>query len=164
MLRQCARSILPALIEYVAKMAPLVNEGSISEQHLAGIGEVWKAFAVLFTSVTDDQREFFASHLTHQKHTESPRIGTRILGVFLPTIVLLLRPSEASPSAIHAQSVSQLLYFATTSPTAFKDATGKLDPPARELLEQSVRKAVGNATLNSGGQNTPKPQISLRSF
>lgn len=64
MLRQCARSILPALIEYVAKMAPLVNEGSISEQHLAGIGEVWKAFAVLFTSVPDDQREFFASHLT----------------------------------------------------------------------------------------------------
>ena len=58
MLRQSAKFFLPTLIEYVAKMAPLVDNGTISEQHLAGIGEVWKAFAVLFTSVPEDQREF----------------------------------------------------------------------------------------------------------
>jgi HEAT repeat-containing protein 5 len=57
MLRQCAKFLLPALIEYIAEMAPLVDDGSISEQHLAAIGEVWKAFAVLFTSLPEDQRE-----------------------------------------------------------------------------------------------------------
>jgi len=144
MLRQCAKLLLPALIEYVAKMAPLVDDGSISEQHLAGIGEVWKAFAVLFTSVPEDQR-------------------TRILGILLPTIVLLLRPSEPSPTPIHTQSVAQILSFAKSSPASFKEATGRLDPAAKDLLEQSVRKAVGN-TLSAGGQNAPKPQISLRSF
>jgi hypothetical protein len=60
MLRQCARFLLPALIEYIAKMTPLVDDVSISEQHLAAIAEVWKAFAVLFTSIPEDQREFLA--------------------------------------------------------------------------------------------------------
>jgi len=144
MLRQCAKSLLPALIEYIAKIAPAVDDGSISEQHMTAIGEVWKAFSALFTSVPEDQR-------------------TRLLGVFLPTIILLLRPSETASTPIHTQSVTQLLSFATTSPVAFKDATGKLDPPTREALEQSVRRAVVSAA-SAGGQNKPKPQISLRSF
>lgn len=58
MLRQCAKSLLPALIEYIAKIAPAVDDGSISEQHMTAIGEVWKAFSALFTSVPEDQREF----------------------------------------------------------------------------------------------------------
>lgn len=57
MLRECAKFLLPALIEYVAKMAPLVDDGSASEQHLAAIGEVWKAFTALFTSTPESQRE-----------------------------------------------------------------------------------------------------------
>jgi hypothetical protein len=37
-------------------MAPLIDDGSISDQHHTAIGEVWKAFAVLFTSLLEDQR------------------------------------------------------------------------------------------------------------
>jgi hypothetical protein len=58
MLRQSARFLLPALIEYISKMAPLMDDGSISEQHLTAIGEVWKAFTVLFASLPEDQRKF----------------------------------------------------------------------------------------------------------
>ncbi|KAJ6560948.1 clathrin-coated vesicle protein [Mycena sp. CBHHK59/15] len=39
MLRQCAKMLIPGLIEYIAKMAPLVNDGSITEPHTAAIGE-----------------------------------------------------------------------------------------------------------------------------
>lgn len=58
MLRQCAKSLLPALIEYIAKMAPLVDDSSIPDQHLAAIGEVWKAFAAIFAAVPEGQREY----------------------------------------------------------------------------------------------------------
>jgi hypothetical protein len=162
MLRQSARFLLPALIEYIAKMAPLMDDDSISEQHVTAIGEVWKAFTVLFASLPEDQREF--SLLPTARYSIGLHSGTRILSIFLPTIALLLRPSEASPTPIHTQSVSQLLSFATTSPASFKEATTRLDPPARELLEQSVRKAVSNTAASHGGQSAPKPQISLRSF
>jgi HEAT repeat-containing protein 5 len=165
MLRQCAKFLLPALIEYIAKMVPLVDDGSVSEQHLASISEVWKAFAMLFTSVPNDQREFSAFFLAPSvAQLDLLHTGTRILGILLPTIVLLLRPSEASSTSIQTQSVSQLLSFATSSPASFKEATGRLDSPTRELLEHSIRKAVGNVASLAGGQNAPKPQISLRSF
>lgn len=87
--------------------------------------------------------------------------GTRTLGVFLPTIALLL---SGVPSAVLSQSVAQLLLYATSSPSAFKEATAKLEPPTRELLEQSVRRAVGAGSASTTAQSAVKPQISLRSF
>jgi len=57
MLRQCAKMLMPGLIEYIAKMAPHVNDGSVSETHVAAIGEVWKAFSAFFSSVAEDQRK-----------------------------------------------------------------------------------------------------------
>lgn len=79
----------------------------------------------------------------------------------MPAIILLLDPARTPPSRMHAQAVRQLLAFAAASPSAFKEATGKLEPQMRESLETSVRQAVGGR-----GQATdaPKPQISLRSF
>lgn len=67
MLRQCAKSLLPSLVEFVAKMAPTVDDSSVSDQQLAAIGEVWKAFAALFVSVPEDQREhhYFLSASNH---------------------------------------------------------------------------------------------------
>jgi len=142
MLRQCAKLLLPGLIQYVAKIAPLVSDGSISEAHAAAIGEVWKAFSAFFASVPEGER-------------------TRTLGVFLPTISLLL---SGAPSAVLSQTVAQLLLYATSSPSAFKEATGKLEPTTRDLLEQSVRRAVGAGNSSTAVQSAVKPQISLRSF
>ncbi|KAF8916460.1 clathrin-coated vesicle protein [Mucidula mucida] len=60
-LRHCARLLIPSLIEYIAKMAPLVNDGSITESHAAAIGEVWKAFSAFFVSVAEDHSTLFAA-------------------------------------------------------------------------------------------------------
>lgn len=144
-LRQCAKLLVPSLIEYIAKMAPLVNDGSITESHAAAIGEVWKAFSSFFASVAEEHR-------------------SRLLGVILPTITLLLTNTQTPPSPIVTQSVAQLLSYATSSPVAFKDAAGKLEPSSRELLEQSVRRAIGGSATSTIGGNAAKPQISLRSF
>ncbi|KAJ3824050.1 clathrin-coated vesicle protein [Lentinula raphanica] len=145
LLRCCVKLLMPALIEYIAKMVPLVNDGTISESHATAISEVWKAFAIFFGSLTEAAR-------------------TRLLGVLLPTISLLLANSQNSPSPVVAQSIKQLLSYATISPAAFKEAASKLDVPTRELLELSIRRAVGGGPQTTVVQNTVKPQISLRSF
>ncbi|KIK61652.1 hypothetical protein GYMLUDRAFT_73165 [Collybiopsis luxurians FD-317 M1] len=145
LLRRCVKLLMPALVQYIAKMVPLVSDGSISENHATAISEVWKAFAILFGSLAEATR-------------------TRLLGVLLPTISLILASSQGSSSPVVAQSIKQLLSYATMSPAAFKEAASKLDPSTRELLEQSVRKAVGGSTQTGTVQNTIKPQISLRSF
>ncbi|ESK97884.1 clathrin-coated vesicle protein [Moniliophthora roreri MCA 2997] len=144
----CTKLLLPALVEYIAKMAPTVKDGSISESHATAIGEIWKAFGVFFGSLQDAER-------------------TRLLGVLLPTISLLLSSSDATPSPVATISVKQLLTYATTAPIAFKEATGKLEPDTKELLEVSIRKAVGagsGAGVQTQSQGAMKPQISLRSF
>jgi len=137
--------LIPGLIEYIAKMAPLVADGTISEAQSAAVGEVWKAYAAIFLSVAEEHRD-------------------RLLGIFLPTIALMLaRGESSSPPPLYSQSVAQLLMFATTSPAAFKEAAAQLDPPIRELLELSIRRAIGNASP-AAPQSSAKPQISLRSF
>ncbi|KAF8206326.1 armadillo-type protein [Mycena galopus ATCC 62051] len=144
-LQQCARMLIPGLIEYIAKMAPLVSDGSITDPHAAAIGEVWKAFSAFFSSVPEAHR-------------------TRLLGVLLPTITLLLTNPQAAATPVTAQSIKELLTYATSSPAAFKEAALKLDPATRELLEQSVRRAMGAGSQSSATQSSAKPQISLRSF
>ncbi|KAK0203615.1 clathrin-coated vesicle protein [Desarmillaria ectypa] len=142
---QCAKLLVPSLIEYIAKMAPFASDGSITESHAAAIGEVWKAFSSFFASVAEEHR-------------------SRLLGVILPTITLLLTNTEVPPSSVVTQSIAQLLSYATSSPAAFKEAAGKLEPSSRELLEQSVRRAIGGNASSASGANAAKPQISLRSF
>ncbi len=88
------------------------------------------------------------------------------MGVLLPTIALLLmtNPPDQGPVAnLSSQTIAQLLSFATASPAAFKDAAAKLEAPVREMLEQSIRRAVGGSAA-AAQQPAAKPQISLRSF
>lgn len=88
---------------------------------------------------------------------------TRLLGVLLPTIALLLTNDQPNPPPVMAQSIAQLLAYAKAAPIAFKDATGKLDEGTRELLEGSVRRALGGSAVGNQAA-AAKPQISLRSF
>ncbi|KAF8970799.1 hypothetical protein BDZ97DRAFT_1914290 [Flammula alnicola] len=111
--------------------------------------EVWKLLnAALFTSTVEDQ-------------------CPRPLGVLLLTIshILLANapPSQLVTASVITQTMAQLLSFTTTSPSAFKEAVGKLDTSTRELLEHSVRRAVCG-TANAAAQSAAKPQISLRAF
>ncbi|KIJ69624.1 hypothetical protein HYDPIDRAFT_124270 [Hydnomerulius pinastri MD-312] len=142
LLRSCVRLLLPALIQFIAKVSPRLDDGSLSEQHSASIDEVWKTFAALLTLVTEEQR-------------------IRVLSIILPTVTLLLRPSQTPPCSTHSSAVAQLLTFAASSPNSFKEATAQLDPNVREVLELSIRRAVEGSSTS---QTTARPQISLRSF
>ncbi|KAF8727621.1 hypothetical protein AX14_007205 [Amanita brunnescens Koide BX004] len=142
-LLECTRQLLPGLVEFIAKTAPLINDGNISEARTAAVGEVWKAFSAFFSSIPENQR-------------------TRALCVLLPTMSLLLSDQPSTTDPVRSQTVAQLLSYATSSPSAFKEAASKLDQSKRELLEQSIRRAIGSNA--SGGSATAKPQISLRSF
>jgi len=143
LLRACVRLLLPALIQYVAKMVPRVDDGTVSDQQAISIDEVWKTFATLVSLAKEEQR-------------------SRLLSVLLPTITLLLRPSQMPPSTIHSSGIAHLLSLAASSPASFKEATTQLDPSVREVLEMSIRKAVEGAAGTV--QQSMKPQISLRSF
>ncbi|KAF9444651.1 clathrin-coated vesicle protein [Macrolepiota fuliginosa MF-IS2] len=144
LLRQCVRLLMPGLVDFIARVAPAVHDNSVTEAQMIAVAEISKAFSMFFTSVPDEKRP-------------------QLLAVLLPTLCLLLSkgPSGTSPS-ITPQIVAQILSYATTSPAAFKAAADKLEPPIRELLETSVRKAVGSTTTTT--QTAVKPQISLRSF
>ncbi|PCH43056.1 ARM repeat-containing protein [Wolfiporia cocos MD-104 SS10] len=138
-LRQCAKRLLPGMIECLAKIA--ASDKGLDQQ-VAIIGEIFKAFAALFASLPEELR-------------------SRALGVLMPTMILLLEPERSPLPTTHTQSVTQLLSFAALSPSAFKEATSKLTPSMRETLESSVRQALGN---KGPAVEAPKPQISLRSF
>ena len=74
-------------------------------------------------------------------------------------------PSTMSTTAtsMTTQMTAQLFCFATTSPSAFKEAAGKLAAGTRELLEYSIRRAMAGGGDGGTGQ-VVKPQISLRSY
>lgn len=40
-------------------MAPVVHDDSIIESHTAAVGEVWRAFAALFSITSEEHRELF---------------------------------------------------------------------------------------------------------
>ncbi|KAH9052913.1 clathrin-coated vesicle protein [Lactarius deliciosus] len=144
MLRQCTKTLLPGMVEYVAKVAGMAGEEAALQSHLPAVGEIIKAFGTLFTTIPEDLR-------------------VRAFGVLLPTLTLLLEPSQSTPPPLHAQALNQLLIFASSSPVSFKEATGKLDQATRERLESSVRNALSNKLTGTTAQ-AAKPQISLRSF
>ena len=84
------------------------------------------------------------------------------MGVLLPVMAMVLEPNVTPSPGLHMQSIREVLSFATASPLGFKDATTKLEPETREVLETSVRQALG--TGKSNASDAHKPQISLRSF
>lgn len=56
-LKQSAKLLLPGLVEYIAKIAPLVHDGSVGEVQAASITEVWKAFSAFYFSVQEANRK-----------------------------------------------------------------------------------------------------------
>ena len=55
-LLQCTKMLMPALVEYIASVAESLGDGTVSEDHVSVLGEIWKAFLGFFGSVTDSQR------------------------------------------------------------------------------------------------------------
>ncbi|KZV63558.1 clathrin-coated vesicle protein [Peniophora sp. CONT] len=143
-LRQCVRSLMPGMVEYLARVAAHGNDAKAAQTHAVAVGEVLKAFNSLFANLSEELR-------------------TRLLGVLLPTLTTLLEPAASSPSALHAQAIAQLLVFASASPTAFKEASANLDAETRDRMQGAVREAL-SSHASATTTSTAKPQISLRAF
>ena len=77
-------------------------------------------------------------------------------------MIMLLEPATIPSPALHTQTIKEILVFATSSPLSFKEATTKLNADTREVLETSVRQALGGSKASANEAH--KPQISLRSF
>ena len=161
-LHECTKQLLPGLVEFIAKMAPLVNDGNIGEGRIAAIGEVWKAFSTFFSIIPENERMSFVHRLCIPTFVHQYIVGIRALCVLLPTMSLLLSSQQSSTESVRTQTIAQLLSYATSSPVAFKEAAAKLDQSMRDLLEQSIRRAIGSNVAATS--SATRPQISLRSF
>jgi len=94
------------------------------------------------------------------QHTDS-----LVLAVLLPTVAVLLDPTQMPLSAAHEKAISLVLGWATATPVAFKEVMEKLDQGVREVLEGSVRLAVtGSRSQTVTAHPAAKKQISLKAF
>ena len=73
-LKQCARLLLPGMIESVAKIA--VQDGEGAEKRVQIVAEMWKAFAALFTASSEENRKLpcllFSPSLAHAPCRAAP--------------------------------------------------------------------------------------------
>jgi hypothetical protein len=90
--------------------------------------------------------------------------GPRLLGALLPPISCLLQADDEKLGGVHMAAVSQILSFATSSPTAFKEAASLMNQEHKDLMESSIRQAVADKGKANTQASTSKPQIALRSF
>ena len=92
-------------------------------------------------------------------------IGYLVLAVLLPTVAVLLDPTQSPLNPAHEKAVSLVLGWATAIPVAFKEVMERLDQGVREVLEGSIRLAVaGGRGQTSAVQQAAKKQISLKAF
>ena len=91
--------------------------------------------------------------------------GPLVLAVLLPTVAVLLDPTQTPLNAAHDKAITIVLGWATAAPVAFKEVMERLDQGVREVLEGSVRLAVtGGRSQTAATQPTTKKQISLKAF
>jgi hypothetical protein len=133
------------MIQFIASAAAEGADGAdtFSENRKQALDELNKAFVSFFGFVPEEHK-------------------ARVLGILLPTFMLLLGSSNES-SPYHSLGVKGFLQFASTAPQAFKEATGKLDQQQKSILEGAVREALAGGT-STNTSKTAKPTIALRSF
>jgi hypothetical protein len=91
--------------------------------------------------------------------------GSLVLAVLLPTVAVLLDPSQMPLNSAHDKAIAIVLGWATAAPVAFKEVMERLDQGVREVLEGSVRLAVtGGRSQTAAAQPSTKKQISLKAF
>lgn len=159
-LKHCAGLLLPPLIGLVAAGATRMDDSEKLAVILPSLEEALKTFTLFYSGVQEVFRKCFPFICTRADHT----LGQGALGVILPTLALLLDPSRTSPSPVHAQSISIILGFATSSPGPFKDVVDNLDNASREVIETSIRQALSARQQATTSHVASKPQISLKAF
>lgn len=134
-LKHCLRFLIPGIIRFMSSAAADGGDDqTFSENKRQGLEEVTKAFSTFFGIVPTEHK-------------------SRMLGILLPTYLLLLSTEDVAPQ--HIIGVQSLLQVASSAPQAFKDATGKLEQQQKTLLENTLREALagGSGNANSKAAN-----------
>jgi len=145
-LRYCSGLLLPALITFTVNTGAFVGDASQLALQLPVLDEVLKAFNKFFAGAPEASRSL-------------------VLAVLLPTVAVLLDPTQSSLNPGHEKVIYLVLGWATAIPVAFKDVMEKLDQGVREVLEGSIRLAVvGGRGQTAAAHPAAKKQISLKAF
>ncbi|GAA6032931.1 hypothetical protein JCM8097_000054 [Rhodosporidiobolus ruineniae] len=141
----CLTQLLPGVVELVGKAAE--RGYAANDPRFKGTEEAVKAFVGVLGAVPVERR-------------------TQALSILLPTLILLLSPSSASP--LHPLALNHLLNLAASHSAHFKEATAGLPADERQLLEDSIRAAVGKGgrggAAAAGQGRTAEPKIELKLF
>ncbi|KAF8761979.1 Clathrin-coated vesicle protein [Rhizoctonia solani] len=121
LLQYVASMLFPGAISFVVNCTGEDETGQVD--CLPTLEEIFRAFTSFFSHVSEDNRP-------------------RVLGALMPPITCLLQAGEDKDGNLHRAAVSQLLTFASTAPTAFKEAAGLMKQEQRETMEASIRQAV----------------------
>ncbi|KAF8679927.1 Clathrin-coated vesicle protein [Rhizoctonia solani] len=143
LLQYVASMLFPGAISFVVNCTGEDETGQVD--CLPTLEEIFRAFTSFFSHVSEDNRP-------------------RVLGALMPPITCLLQAGEDKDGNLHRAAVSQLLTFASTAPTAFKEAAGLMKQEQRETMEASIRQAVVEQSKGNVQAATSKPSIALRSF
>ncbi|GAB1525330.1 hypothetical protein RhiTH_008488 [Rhizoctonia solani] len=143
LLQYVASMLFPGAISFVVNCTGEDEAGQVD--CLPALEEIFRAFTSFFSHVSEDNRP-------------------RVLGALMPPITCLLQAGEDKDENLHRAAVSQLLTFASTAPTAFKEAAGLMKQEQRETMEASIRQAVVEQSKGNVQAATSKPSIALRSF
>ncbi|KAI0784437.1 clathrin-coated vesicle protein [Abortiporus biennis] len=154
LLQLCGRILLPGMIEVLLKIASFTDDeherkgGKGSSNRLLHVtNEILKTFNLILSSNESYQMQ--------------------ALTTFIPPMIFLLQPPTSShTSPITQATITQLLSFASIAPSSFKEVASKLTNDQRTGLENALKQAVGGGggKQYGHGNDSTKPQISLRSF
>ncbi|SGY43227.1 BQ5605_C001g00003 [Microbotryum silenes-dioicae] len=146
----CLTSILPTLIEFVAKASR--TELQAGDPALVQLAEVLKALVVVLTGpVIISKKGLFTRMPPHR----NPIAFDPPAGPHPPS-----QPS--SPSASHTLAIKHLIQLASSNSSSFKEATFSLSEEQRTTLETSIRAQVGGTRRVEVKEEAPK--ISLKMF
>ncbi|KAG1715659.1 hypothetical protein ID866_1501 [Astraeus odoratus] len=70
LLRGCSRLLLPALVQYIARLSSHLDDDTPSDQYCAVIEEVYKTFSALLLLVTEEKRKVVFDSLISVVHQE----------------------------------------------------------------------------------------------
>lgn len=145
-LSYCIGQTLPSIVDFLIKASE--NRGEAPQpSSLRVVGEAVEAAGLVCNVVSDDVH------------------CARLIGIVLPTLALFLPADEQDPLA--SRVIEQILALAKRHPPAFRQVIGRLDGANRQLVESSIRAALGSGVRQDTSETPARQQaktIALKSF
>ena len=147
----CIGQLLPAVVQYLIESSKKVVKGD------GGAGKG----GVILHGVMETMPS-----LCSMAHDELH--CARLIGIVLPVLSLFLLESQSQDNTLSTLVVHEILAIAHKHPAAFRQVVSLLDIRDRQLVESSIRAAVGSTSLQDKQASAPSRvearKIELKSF